>query len=271
MHPLPAKKSLGQHFLNNTHVPQTMVGAVTLLPEDTILEIGPGTGVLTTELLKTGKRVVAVETDRRAYDLLVDTFKDSMASGSLTLFHYDIRTVSAQTLELDTKPYVLIANIPYFITGALLRQFLTDPHPPRALVFLVQREVAERIAREKKESLLSLSVKLYGNPKYVKTVGRGCFTPPPRVDSAIISITDISTERLQGLKGEFVFDMLHIAFGSRRKQCIGNLTAEYPRTFLEDTFSSLALSHTIRAEDIPLEKWIPLCKKLFAYTLDSTH
>ncbi|MEK7639182.1 MAG: 16S rRNA (adenine(1518)-N(6)/adenine(1519)-N(6))-dimethyltransferase RsmA [Patescibacteria group bacterium] len=256
------KKSLGQHFLNSDYVPKLMCDAARLEAGGTVLEIGPGTGILTKELLARGVRVIAVEADARAIAFLEETFPDAIAREELTLHHTDARTLDLQALSLRDQAYKVVSNIPYYLSGSLLRQLLDTTTQPNTLVFLIQKELAERVARSKKESLLSLSVKVFGDPSYIGTIKRGHFTPPPRVDSAILAITNINRNRLGSLSSETFFTILHLGFGSKRKQLLGNLSARWPREALEALFSDLDLPLTIRAEDVPLSTWIPLCTHL---------
>ena len=191
---LSAKKSLGQNFLTNPRVPEWMVDAAELTAGETVLEIGPGTGMLTREFLRRGARVIAIEADARAIELLQESFADAISGGGLTLVHADVREINPKDYGLASGKFKLIANIPYYLSGVLFRQFLSGEITPQTLVFLTQKEVAQRIARDKKESLLSLSVKAYGLPRYIKTVSRGNFSPSPKVDSAIIAVYNISKE-----------------------------------------------------------------------------
>src|SRR6185312_3875994 len=139
---------------------------------DVVLEIGPGRGVLTEKMLAQAKRVIAVEKDDELFVVLQEKFKKEIRNKELELVHADI---------LDYLPegnYKLIANIPYNITGAILEKFLSEEHQPSLAVLLVQKEVAQRIvARDDKESILSISVKVYGEPKYIDTVKAGSFNP----------------------------------------------------------------------------------------------
>jgi 16S rRNA (adenine1518-N6/adenine1519-N6)-dimethyltransferase len=261
---LDAKKSLGQHFLNSPRVPKLMSDAVEIGKNDTVLEIGPGTGMLTRELLSRGARVIAIEADGRAVMSLSLTFKDALREKQLTLVHQDIRTIDLKALGLRPSAYKVVANIPYYLSGMLFRLFLEHDIHPSSIVFLVQREVAERIARDRKESILSLSVKVFGEPRYIKTIPRGNFTPQPNIDSAIIAITDISKERLGKVPVRFFFDVLHHGFKSKRKQLIGNLSAIHSREELTHIFSTLELSVNIRGEDMHLDAWLKLCEALLA-------
>lgn len=263
---IKAKKSLGQHFLNNTNVTTLIVETGNVEKGDTVLEIGPGTGVLTRELLNRGAKVIAIEADVRAVESLKETFSSEITSQNLTIIHGDVRTLDISALGLRPHAYKLIANIPYYITGFLFRMFLEHDIQPSIMVFLVQKEVAERIARDKKESLLSLSVKAFGTPRYVKTVGKGNFTPPPKIDSAIISISNISKDNFKEISQEFFFSVLHEGFKSKRKQLFGNLTALTDRVALTRIFASVPLSEKIRGEDVSLPEWLVLAQMLFAHT-----
>ncbi len=256
------KKSLGQHFLTSDYAPKKLCDAADLKAGDTVLEIGPGTGALTKEILARGAHVIALEADERAIESLRETFGEAIEKGQLTIYHHDVRTLLPETFGLTAGGYKVVANIPYYLSGFLFRTLLESKHHPKALVFLVQKEVATRIARDKKESLLSLSVKAFGAPSYISTISRGHFTPPPKVDSAIIAITDISHKNFGTLSLEHFFSLLHLGFGQKRKQLLSNLSHTYPRDVLTSIFLELALSPQIRAEDVPLDKWLQLATQL---------
>jgi 16S rRNA (adenine1518-N6/adenine1519-N6)-dimethyltransferase len=262
-----AKKSLGQHFLTSAIVPSWMCDAADIVSSDTVLEIGPGTGVLTKELLSRGATVVALETDLRAIEVLQETFQTEIAQGSLILHHTDVRTLDLATLPgISNHSFKVVANIPYYLSGFLFRTFLESGVQPTDLIYLVQKEVAKRITtdlkRKEKESLLSLSVKVYGDPKYVKTVTRGHFTPPPKVDSGIIAIRNITKNNFKDIEESLFFNILHLGFGQKRKQLLGNLSKHYSRDTLTHIFSTVDIPVSARAEDIPLEKWLTLVKEL---------
>ena len=246
------KKSLGQNFLNNPRISEYVADAGEVTGDDLIIEIGPGTGALTKELLGRGASVVAVEADSRAVKILQETFKEEISSTKLTLLHADIKKFDLTSLNLNPLSFKVVANIPYYLSSYLLRLFLDTDVQPSDLVFLVQKEVAERIARDEKESLLSLSVKIFGTPQYIKTVKRGNFTPQPKVDSAILKITNIGQERLEGINSEFFFSIIHEGFKSKRKQLLGNLAKNYDRAVLTNIFSTLNLPLDVRAEDVHL-------------------
>lgn len=260
------KKSLGQYFLNSPAVPRWMCDAAHVSPGQTVVEIGPGTGALTRELLARGARVIALEADPRAIESLMRTFADACATDTLIVHRADIRTFDLDSLGLADQGYSVIANIPYYLSGLLFRMFLEAKAQPHTLVFLTQKEVAKRAAastaRGEKESLLSLSIQTYGTPRYVRTVARTHFTPQPNVDSGIVAIEDISRARLRDIEPEHFFHILRLGFGQKRKQLLGNLAGEYARAQLIDIFSTLGLRPDVRAEDVALEKWLELAEML---------
>ena len=256
------KKSLGQNFLTSATVPEWLCAAAALTAGETVYEIGPGTGRLTAVLLAKGAKVVAVETDKRAYQELQTTFAEELKGGQLKLILGDAKTLTPTDLGLLNQNYKVIANVPYYLSGFLLRQILTNQNQPQTLVFLLQKELVERIARSRKESLLSLSVKCYGQPKYVKTVGRGHFTPQPKVSSAILAVTNINRLAFSSVSEESFFQLLHLGFGQKRKQLLGNLSQIYTRDQISSVLTSLNLPITVRAEDLTLENWLGLTAKL---------
>jgi len=256
------KKSLGQHFLNSDVVPRWLCDAGAVGAGDIVFEIGPGTGVLTHELLKRGATVIALEADQRAIEQLEEKFPTELAKRQLQLHHDDARYIDFTALNLKDQQYKCVANIPYYLSGHLFRTLLESDIQPATLVFLVQKEIAQRIARDPKESLLSLSVKAFGNPTYIRTVGRGHFTPPPKVDSAIIKVSEISRRNFSEISPTDFFTTLHLGFAQKRKQLLGNLASKYDRDRLTHIFSTLNLPLTVRAEDIPLKIWLALVSKL---------
>jgi 16S rRNA (adenine1518-N6/adenine1519-N6)-dimethyltransferase len=257
------KKSLGQHFLKSAAHLRAIVDAAEVTKGDIVLEIGPGEGALTKELLERGATVVAVEKDRRLIPWLEMTFDKELREKQLVLHEADALEISAETIFGNKKQggYKLVANIPYYITGALLKKFLSEEsNQPSTLVFLVQKEVAERIAKSKKESILSLSVKAYGEVKYVKTVPRGAFAPAPDVDSAILLVKDVSKKNFADEKAEKrFFDLVRAGFSQKRKKLKNNLSGVLGAE-MSVRMEKAGISENARAEDIPLEKWLLLAQ-----------
>lgn len=251
------KKSLGQHFLKSAAYVRAIADAADIHAGDTVLEIGPGEGALTKELLARGAIVHVVEKDHRLIPILEVTFTQEIRNKKLFIHEGDALLIEAETL-VGKGTYKLVANIPYYITGALFKKFLSSAHQPSTLVFLVQKEVAERIARSKKESILSLSVKAYGDVKYVKTVPAGAFAPPPDVDSAILGVYNISKNNFKNTAHEETFfDVVRAGFAQKRKLLKRNLEPVLG-TSVAERFRDVDISDNARAEDIPLAQWIKL-------------
>lgn len=267
---LKAKKSLGQHFLRSEDALKEIVGASALSPHDLVLEIGPGEGVLTEALLSGGAKVIAVETDERAIHLLAERFSSAILDSRLVLIEGDIRNTAIQEvlfdeIHLGDRAYKLIANIPYYITGYLFRLFLETLRQPALMVFLVQKEVAEQIvAKDKKEGMLSLSVKAFGSPRYIATVTREAFSPPPKVDSAIILIEHISRSHFTNIDTQTYFSVLKAGLGSKRKMLFGNLAQSFgiPKTKLSEIFAQLDIPSSIRGEDLSIDAWLRLTQRI---------
>ncbi len=243
-----AKKSLGQNFLMHARIAERVALIAGLAPDSVVFEIGPGTGMLTRELLKKVGKVIALEAARELFEKSKTDFSNEIAEGRLELIHGDIRAFDIAVLP---KKYMLVANIPYYLTGEIIRMFLESSNQPVSMTLLVQKEVADRIARSKKESILSLSVKAYGKPKYEFTVPRGAFIPSPKVDSAVLTIRDISRRNFSLVTEEKLFFMLvHAGFAHKRKFVRKNL--------LEAGFSPGNILERARAEDLPLSVWLTL-------------
>jgi 16S rRNA (adenine1518-N6/adenine1519-N6)-dimethyltransferase len=255
-----AKKSLGQHFLMHRQTAERIVEAAEVSSEETILEIGPGTGLLTRALLAKAGKVIAVETDHELLPRLEEGFATEIAEGRLELISSDIRSFDPAVI---LGAYSVVANIPYYITGEIFRKFLTATHKPTSMTLLVQKEVAVRIARSTKESLLSLSVKAYGTPHYRFTVPKGAFYPAPSVDSAVLSITGIDSLKFakNGSEARF-FEILHAGFAHKRKRLAKNLEEVASSDSILEAFTELELSDNVRAEDLPLSAWLMLSEKL---------
>lgn len=310
-----AKKSLGQNFLKSEKALLDMVEAGNIHPGETIIEIGPGKGALTTKLLEiiekmdknSGTRLICIEKDDRLIPFLKETYAEAINKGICEIIHGDIIDILADeeginklilnstvpkkggfslnpSLTTSLPPYKVIANIPYYITGLIFRGIFNLDHLPKKIVLLVQKEVANRIMAYGdngqtgenlgKESILSISVKLYGVPRRVSIVPRGAFVPAPNVDSAIIAVENIS-RKIPKEKDKLFFEMIHSAFSHKRKRLAKNLESfstilesirkqdqKMDSAQYEKIFTELGLDKNIRAEDISIETYIQLFERL---------
>ncbi|MFA6554430.1 MAG: 16S rRNA (adenine(1518)-N(6)/adenine(1519)-N(6))-dimethyltransferase RsmA [Candidatus Paceibacterota bacterium] len=258
-----AKKSLGQHFLNSKHVLEQIIESANIKKGELVLEIGPGTGILTEALLNTGAKVITVEKDDRAIELLRSKFQTSITKQQLTLIHGDVLEDSSNCIP--NEPYLIVANIPYYITGAILEKFLENDRKPNRMILLVQKEVADRITtKDDKESILSISVKAFGTPKIVAKVPRGAFTPPPNVDSAILAIENISDKLFKenNVQISSFFAVVKAGFAHKRKYTISNLGEIMDKNKLAEIWNTLKIDPKIRSEKMTLENWINISKHL---------
>jgi 16S rRNA (adenine1518-N6/adenine1519-N6)-dimethyltransferase len=253
------KKSLGQHFLRCEWVCGAIIAAAHVGPTDTVLEIGPGTGVLTRPLAALARHVIAVEKDERLAAELATAFaRDGISN---------VRIIAGDILKHlpDLPGYdKIVANIPYYLTGRLMRLVMEGRRKPRLAALTVQKEVALRMtARPPHMNLLALGVQAYGAPALVKTIPASCFAPPPKVDSAIVVISDISDDffiRTGIAQGAF-FALARAAFGQKRKTLANSLTP-----LVGDKTRALALiraagmSDVSRPEELSREQWAALIR-----------
>jgi 16S rRNA (adenine1518-N6/adenine1519-N6)-dimethyltransferase len=258
-----AKKSLGQHFLIDSGVLHKIVEAADISPEDTVIEVGPGLGVLTAELAKRAKNVIAVELD----DNLAGTLKRTLSwATNLTVVHEDILKVAPSSLLAAGgvpagSAYKVVANLPYYITSAVLRHFLEGDVRPTMLVVMVQKEVAKAItASPGQMSILSVAVQLYGEPRVAVRVSAQSFYPAPKVDSAVLKIRLHEKPFIEpGETGGF-FRLVRAAFCANRKQLVNsiaqglNLTKDDVRPVLEGA----GIEPTRRAETLTIPEWVKL-------------
>lgn len=242
------KKSLGQHFLIDADSLEAVIAAAELDPTDTVLEIGPGLGVMTTAVCERVEKVVAVETDRVLAELLR---RDAPAN--LDVIEDDILRFDLTGLPLG---YKVAANIPYYLTSKLFRLLLESPNPPAVMSLLIQKEVAERItASPGSLSILALSVQYYGQPKIMKIVERHKFWPAPAVDSAVLQV--IVSGPAFPADASKLFRLIKAGFGERRKQLknalSGGLNVE--GILAEKWLKAAKLKPTARAQELSLADW----------------
>lgn len=215
MRPPPIRKSLGQHFLTDPRILARIADAVALTPGETVVEIGPGRGSLTEALLARGARVVAIEIDRKLVELLREKYA---SEPRLTIVEADVLDVNLG--ELAGGAYALAGNVPYYITTPILFQALRQPRALRS-VLLVQREVAARMAAEPGADdygALSVNVQALAKVELLFSIPAGAFTPPPRVESAVVRVTPRSDPVVRAGEEEPFRIFVQSAFALRRKQ-----------------------------------------------------
>lgn len=260
-----AKKSLGQHFLRCEWVVSTLIHASAVSPKDTILEIGPGRGILTRALAQYAKKVIAVEKDEILAEMLRTSLKKEEIK-NVIIIEGDILTVQ-NTLPLAGKSYKIVANIPYYLTARILRAFLEDTaQKPQTISLTIQKEVAERIvAKAPHMNLLALSVQAYGTPNIIKTVPASCFAPRPKVDSAIITIGNISRNFFvrHSLNEQKFFTIARAGFGKKRKLLTSTLVEHTGgKTTIRQIFDRLELTPNARPEELTREEWAKLAAEI---------
>ncbi len=256
------KKSLGQNFLKSEGALNTIIQSGQIQKDDLILEIGPGQGALTEKLLASGVKVLAIEKDSELISFLENKFSEEIKTNQLEILKQDILNFDP---DQKIRKYKIIANIPYYITGAIIRKFLSAKNQPEKMVLLVQKEVAQRIvARDQKESLLSISIKIYCEPKIEKNVSAGSFVPTPKVDSAIVSFENISKDSFlkNKINEKNFFKILHFGFAHKRKTLKKNLGFFSENNEIEKILEKLAINPKIRAEDLSLKDWIEITKEI---------
>lgn len=249
---MKAKKSFSQNFLTDQSVVDRIIEAAEIQSDETVLEVGPGRGMLTQALVGAGAQVIAVEADGDLIPILEKKFGDK-----ITLVHQDILTY-----QLPTANYKLVANLPYNITSAVLKLFLTATHKPSRMVVMVQKEVADRMeARPGDMSLLSVVCQLYAEVSLVCDVNRTAFDPAPKVDSVVVQL-DLND--VDGPQTESVIRLAKIGFASRRKQLHKNLSTmpEWSSEQVKQAIGALGLPETARAQELSVDDWQKLHEQL---------
>ena len=253
------KKSLGQNFLFDENVLARIVDAAELSPLEPVLEIGPGLGSLTRLLAQTAASVTAVELDQRFLPILAEELA----------FFANVRLIYGDILEqnldaLFDQPYKVVANVPYYITGAILRHLLSAKQKPTCLVMTVQKEVAERItAVPPKMSLMAVSTQLYGEAEIINTIKAGAFWPRPDVDSAVIRLQLYAEPLLPFAQEESFFKLVRAGFSQKRKQLKNNLQQlGYNQAEISAKLDTAAVDGRRRAETLTLSEWITLFQSL---------
>jgi len=267
---LKAKKGLGQHFLIDEKALETIVIAAELSPEDIVIEVGPGLGVLTIELARRAGKVIAVELDTKLASLL----KRRLASlPNVNIVNADILKVSPSQLLGGENNYKVVANLPYYVTSPILRYFVEASPKPSLMVVMVQKEVGIAIAASPgKMSLLAISLQVYSKPKIISYVSTQSFYPPPKVDSAIVRFDLFPEPAVKIADIDGFFKVVRCGFSSPRKQLRNSLAhgLEVKPAEVGLLLEKARIEPQRRAETLSLEEWARLYEVLAASKKDRT-
>jgi 16S rRNA (adenine1518-N6/adenine1519-N6)-dimethyltransferase len=256
-HNMRPNKSFGQNFLVDRAVLERIVEAAELEPSEQVLEVGAGTGVLTRELARVARRVVAVELEQDMLTLLEKTTRgySNVEIIARNLLYLDPREVFGQ------ERYKLVANLPYYITAPTFRHFLESTNPPRALVVMVQYEVAQRIVAAPGDlSLMGVSIQFYGQPRIIARVPARSFYPAPKVDSAILRVDVYEQAPLTPEERNSFFRVVQAGFSERRKQVHNSLAHGLHRKdeVIREWLAAAGIEANRRAETLSIEEWLRL-------------
>lgn len=249
-------KSLGQHWLKDREVLARIADCAELTTEDTVLEIGPGLGTLTSELLRRSKKVVAVEFDSELARKLPAQFPGK-----------DLEVVTSDILSFDLsvlpEGYVVVANVPYYITSKIIQMLMTATNKPRIAVLLVQKEVAQRLAAEPGDmSILGLSAQLFAEVTLGDIVPAAFFTPPPKVDSQVVILKTRQKPYLTDVNEQDFFRVVKAGFSEKRKKLRSSLSGglKIPKPEAEKLLSAAGIDSSVRAEALSLADWVSLAR-----------
>jgi 16S rRNA (adenine1518-N6/adenine1519-N6)-dimethyltransferase len=253
---MPTNKALGQHWLMDRTVLAGVADSAQITAGDTVLEIGPGLGTLTSELLRRAKRVVAVEFDSELARKLPGQFPGK----DLVVVNEDILRFDLNTLPAG---YKVVANVPYYITSKIVKLLMTATNKPSVAVLLVQKEVAERLAATPGDmSILAVSAQLYAEVSLGVKVGREYFTPPPKVDSQVVILRTRPGPLVPPEDERALFRVVKAGFSSKRKKLRSSISAGLAMTKpqAEELLRHANIDPELRAEDLSIEQWLRLAK-----------
>ncbi len=263
-HGFSLKKVYAQNFLTDRELLDNIVSSAGVTENDTVLEIGCGAGALTTSLARKAKRVVGYEIDTKLQPVLSDVLSDYK---NVSVVFSDIMKNKMSDIEKKLgEKYILVANLPYYITTPIVMRFLEESKNIKAMVIMVQEEVAYRFASKEGTSdygAITVGINLRGNAEVVMRVPREKFTPPPNVDSAVVKIT-IDENKFKDVDFNKVRNVVRIAFSSRRKMLVNNLMNGYklPRDKAEQALLDAGIELTVRGESLSAEDYVKLSKIL---------
>lgn len=250
---IEAKKSLGQHWLNDENSLDLIAKAAEIKDDQTIVEIGPGTGHLTSKLLKMSNHVLAIEIDESLLEHLTKRFKTEIEKGSLTLQNTDIRQFDFNNLA---KNYKIVANIPYYLTSYLIRLISETDNQPSLAVLLIQKEVAQRLSDGPgKMSMLSIAAQLNFEVHKKEIVEAYLFEPAPKVDSQIVVLIRKSKKMFNDINYQEFLKFISNSFSMKRKKLTNNLFRFFDKKLVNQAFDKLNINTNVRPQDLELEQW----------------
>ena len=255
-------KGLGQNFLVDEKILQTIVAEAGITRHDIVLEIGPGLGNLTRNLAVSAGKVVAVELDRKLFPALESTLKPF---GNIQLIQGDFLEINISDL-IQEDGFLVVANIPYYITSAVIRHLLEGRTKPRRIVLTVQKEIAERICDTKKLSLLAVSIQVYGTPSIRMEIPAHAFYPAPNVDSAVVQIEVFPSPAIKNENLEAFFKLARAGFGQKRKTLRNSLSSglHIPPAEFESILTFTGIDPQRRAETLQISEWGKLTESYLA-------
>lgn len=259
---LHADKRLGQNFLQDPYALEKIMHAADIRPADTVLEIGPGLGSLTRYLAAAAQKVITVELDDRLFPPLEAVIAPYH---NVNLVHGDILEIEPNEI-IKQQDYLVVANIPYYITSALIRHLLESSPKPRRIVLTIQKEVAERICAGPGElSLLALSVQVYGQPRIAKHIPAGAFFPAPKVDSSVLVVDIYPSPQVDENFLDIFFQLIKAGFSQKRKKLRNSISAGMHQTPIETEklLNAADIDPHRRAETLSLEEWGKLSYEYF--------
>ena len=259
---VPSKK-YGQNFLINPEPIEKMVEAAEIKPDDTVVEVGPGFGVLTLALVEKATKVLSFEIEKKIEPYWAEELKKH--NNLEIVWGNVLHEVESQNSIKSLKSYKVVANLPYQITSQILRAFLEMENKPGVMVLMVQKEVAERICAPAGDmSVLSVSVQYYGEPEIIAYVPRSSFWPVPAVDSVVIRVRINKNKAVIKNEADLLFKIVKAGFSSRRKMLIKNLSAVIDKDKIRSVFKELGIDEKVRAQELSVEQWRLLTIKLQA-------
>lgn len=259
-HGVRLTKAYGQNFLTDTELLKDIVEQSGIDENTTVLEIGPGAGALTRAISEKAKKVVAYEIDTRLKPLLQETVGDKK---NVEIVFKDVMKEKLSIIEEKLgEDYVMVANLPYYITTPIVMNFLENSKRIKAMVIMVQKEVADRFTAKEKTAdygAITVGINLRGQAKQVIYVPREKFTPPPNVDSAVVKI-DIDKDKFSGVDYKKVREIVKVAFSNRRKMLVNNLMNFYkiPRIEAESILTKSGIDLTVRGEELSASQYVEL-------------